>query len=89
MRRLSSEAIGQRLSAPLMTSLRYGTSRDKVVTADDAVYLIRDGATITVGGFVSQGCPDYTVSSRLVRVHRACRGSPSSPRSSEDAAQTH
>lgn len=39
--------------------VRFGTSRDKVVSVEDAVYLIPDGATVTVGGFAAQGAPEY------------------------------
>jgi len=41
--------------------MRYGTSRNKVVSAEDAVHLIQDGATVTVGGFVAQGAPEHVL----------------------------
>ena len=56
MRRLVAGAGGlTRAVGPV----RFGTSRDKVVTVEDAVYLVPDGATVTVGGFVAQGCAEY------------------------------
>ncbi|KAJ9462464.1 Coenzyme A transferase [Diplonema papillatum] len=37
---------------------RLGSTRQKIVTAEDAAYLIESGSTITVGGFVGQGSPE-------------------------------
>ena len=45
-------------SSSLGIQKRFGSGKDKIVTADDAAYLIEDNATITVGGFVAQGAPE-------------------------------
>ena len=40
---------------------RFGSSKSKAATVDDAVYLIPDSSTVTVGGFVAQSAPEYVL----------------------------
>ena len=38
--------------------IRHGSTRHKVMSADDAVHLVKSGDTITVGGYVAQNAPE-------------------------------
>ena len=42
--------------------LRHGSTRHKIMSADDAVHLIKSGDTITVGGFSGQNAPEEILS---------------------------
>jgi len=44
-----------------VNQLRFGSSRNKVVSVEDAVYLVPSNSTITVAGFVAQGCAEYVL----------------------------
>jgi propionate CoA-transferase len=41
---------------------RWNSTRNKIVSADDAVHVIRNGDTVTVGGFVGQSGPEEILS---------------------------
>lgn len=40
------------------SSARWGSSKNKVIDADDAVHLIQNGQTLAISGFVSMGAPE-------------------------------
>ena len=42
----------------LRNAQRFGSSRVKVTSVEDAVHLVPNGATVTVAGFVGQGCAE-------------------------------
>ena len=42
--------------------VRFGSTRHKVMSADDAVHLIKSGDTVTVGGFVTQNAAEEILS---------------------------
>ena len=42
--------------------VRHGSTRHKVMSAEDAAYLVQDGDTITVSGFVIQNSPEEILS---------------------------
>ena len=46
------------LLASSETHKRFGSSRVKVTSVEDAVHLVPNGATVTVAGFVGQGCAE-------------------------------
>ena len=50
--------------------VRNGSTRHKVMSADDAVHLIQSGDTVTVGGFVTQNSPEEILSA-LSRRYKA------------------
>jgi propionate CoA-transferase len=50
--------------------VRHGSTRHKVMSADDAVHLIQSGDTVTVGGFVTQNSPEEILSA-LSRRYKA------------------
>jgi propionate CoA-transferase len=50
--------------------VRHGSTRHKVMSADDAVHLIRSGDTVTVGGFATQNSPEEILSA-LSRRYKA------------------
>jgi propionate CoA-transferase len=49
---------------------RFGSGRNKVVSAEDAAYLIEDNSTLTVGGFVAQSCPEELLKALGERFQR-------------------
>jgi propionate CoA-transferase len=70
---LSSKAV--RISSVRATKIgfvqvRHGSTRHKVMSADDAVHLIQNGDTVTVGGFVTQNSPEEILSA-LSRRYKA------------------
>jgi acyl CoA:acetate/3-ketoacid CoA transferase alpha subunit len=42
--------------------VRHGSTRHKIMSADDAVHLVKCGDTVTVGGFVTQNCAEDILS---------------------------
>ena len=46
------------MTATLCDPRRHGSNRHKVVSAEDASYLIQSGATVCVAGFVTQNCAE-------------------------------
>jgi propionate CoA-transferase len=61
--RKSAVKAGTRLSIVAVPKIhhvqvRHGSTRHKVMNADDAVHLIQSGDTVTVGGFVTQNAPE-------------------------------
>jgi propionate CoA-transferase len=53
--------IGEARATRAANSLQAGTMQNKIVTADDAIALIRDGDAVCCSGFVGIGTPDELI----------------------------
>ncbi len=56
----------------LWVQVRHGSTRHKVMTADDAVHLIKSGDTVTIAGYAGQNSPEEILSA-LSRRFQATR----------------
>jgi propionate CoA-transferase len=66
----ASRVPAVRVSQLQFIQVRHGSTRHKVMSADDAVHLIQSGDTVTVGGFVTQNSPEEILSA-LSRRYKA------------------
>ena len=61
MMRRVAPTLTRQSGGVLVAAMRLGSTKSKAATVDDAVYLIPDGCTVTVGGFVAQSAPEYVL----------------------------